>query len=500
MTTMVAPDTEAEQAGAAAAAEVARARVAVMVSTYQVDVVLPTKFPIEVFIDDLVAVLAEAVGQEVDFTPPSGQWSLARPGQQALPRWCVPADHDIVDGAVLMLAPVESGEMFTPVVEDVTEALALVNDRDFAEFDADTAILVGLGALVVGAAAVAGMLAWSWTRTSSGQLTWCALPALGLGLVAWVAAVLVRHRYASTRACLGLALAAMPLLLAGGAMLVPRPYGHAGGFGAANIEAGAVLTAVAAFTLLRLAQLGVATLTAIAVVAVVATAATLPLADTRLRPGQATAGAVLAGLLLLGLAPRISVLVARIRPPDLPDPGDEVSPVTLNHIFDNEADAVHEPDRTVEARARLAVTTLIGLVAASCTAIPVGAIAAAVCHPRGVPEIGLAVTVTVVLALRARAFPDRIQAVALLTAAAATWLGVGFVLVVDFPTPMARLVVVGVVVVGLVLGCAAAAALPGARLSPVTRRVIDVIEFGLILVVPVLCFVIMGVYTATRRI
>jgi len=46
----------------------------------------------------------------------------------------------------------------------------------------------------------------------------------------------------------------------------------------------------------------------------------------------------------------------------------------------------------------------------------------------------------------------------------------------------------------------AALRLPGKRLTPVTRRIIDLIEYGLILVVPVIAFWIMGIYTAMRGI
>jgi type VII secretion integral membrane protein EccD len=292
----------------------------------------------------------------------------------------------------------------------------------------------------------------------------------------------------------------LPLLLAGGAMVVPHPFGRPGGFGAPNLVAGAVLTTVAAFTLQRLTRHGVATLTAITVIALIAAVVTAPLADSQLRPGQVTPGAVLGGLLLLGIAPRIAVLVARIRPPDLPDPGDEVSPVTLNQIFDEEGGVEHEPDLSVERRARLAVTTLIGLVVASCVVVPVGAIATAAANPGGVLPSVLAATVTLILALRARAFPDRVQAIALMIAAVTTWLGVGFVLVIDYQSPVARLVVVAAVVAVLILGALAAVGLPGQRLSPVTRRLIDMIEFALIIVVPILCFVVMGVYAATRRV
>ncbi|NUS44494.1 MAG: type VII secretion integral membrane protein EccD, partial [Mycobacteriaceae bacterium] len=218
--TTAAPPGPSASPGAQSSGEVARARVAVMVSTYQVDVVLPTKFTIETFIDDLLGVLREAIGEEtVDFTPPTGQWSLARPGEPAIPRWRSLADYDISDGAVLALSPVESAEIFTPIVEDITDALALINEREFAEFDANTSAVVGLGTLVVGALALAAMIMAWWADTAS--IPWCATPALLLGAVCWGGALAAQSKFKTPRVCLGLALAALPLLFVGGGCLVP---------------------------------------------------------------------------------------------------------------------------------------------------------------------------------------------------------------------------------------------------------------------------------------
>ncbi|MGW0182970.1 type VII secretion integral membrane protein EccD, partial [Nocardia sp. NPDC003345] len=251
-------------AGGAAPAEVARARIAVMVATYQVDVVVPTKFTVETFIDDLVAVLANAIGdEEVDFTPPQGQWSLARPGEPPIPRWRSLGDHDVVDGTVLLLAPVESSEVFTPVVEDITDALALINEREFAEFDSDTAAVVGLGVFGIGSVGIATMLSWTWSQ--SGSWLWCGLPALLLGALCWAAAVAVKGSGAARRISLGAALAAIPLLFTGSAMLVPPAYGEPGPFAPANIAAGAVVAAVAAMALMRVTGSGIATLMSVAV-------------------------------------------------------------------------------------------------------------------------------------------------------------------------------------------------------------------------------------------
>ncbi|WP_433525841.1 type VII secretion integral membrane protein EccD [Nocardia pseudovaccinii] len=512
MSTAIAPPPPAPSPSAPQpSAEVARARIAVMVASYQVDVVVPTKFTIETFIDDLLGVLARAIGDDtVDFTPPSGQWSLGRPGEPPMPRWRSLADHDVVDGTVLMLSPVESAEVFTPVVEDITDALAMINEREFAEFNAETAAIVGLSALGVGSAAVAGLLSWSWTESAS--ILWCSLPALLLGAICWGAALAAGRRRAAARICLGLALSALPLLFAGGAMLVPPAYGAPGAFAAANVAAGSVVAAIAAATMLRLTRLGIATLMAVTVLGVVVTATVLPVTYLDISVRQVTGGAVFVGLVLLTSAPRLAVVAARIRPPDLPDPGTDVAPTSLTDIFDAEAARDAEPEHDdaelhreqlghgIEGRARLAVTSLRGLIAAISVLLSVSAVLSAAASPGGIREIVMAAAVAGLLAMRARWYPDLVQAIALLTAAAVTVVGVGFVLVGAYDTAFARLLVALVVALAGVAGCFAAIRLPGRRLSPVTRRIIDLVEYALILIVPVIAFWIMGIYTAMRAI
>ncbi|MQY28245.1 type VII secretion integral membrane protein EccD [Nocardia aurantia] len=504
MSTAFAP-TAAAATAPAPSAEVARARIAIMVATYQIDVVVPTKFAIETFIDDLIGVLAGAVDDEnVDFTPPVGQWSLARPGEAAIPRWRSLEDHEITDGAVLTLSVVESAEIFTPVVEDITDALALINEREFAEFDAETVQTAGVSVLGVASLAVAAMMCWSWTRT--GSWLWCGLPTLLLGLVCWIAAVPVQRRENSARLGLGLALSALPLLFAGAATLVPPAYGRPGPLAPANLAAGLVVAAVAALTMLRLVRIGTTVLVAVATLGVILAVAVSPAAYLDVSVRQVAAGVVFVALVLLTAAPRLAVVAARIRPPDLPDPGAEVAPATLTDIFDAQTgvDPAEDdqvlPAETIESRARTAVTTLRGLIIGMATAVSAGAVVAAAASPGGIREIVLAGAVAGALTLRARWHPDRVQAVALIVGAAIATIGTGFVLVGAYHTPAARLAVAFVVAGLAALGCLAAVGLPGRRLSPVTRRAIDLVEYTLILVVPALAFWIMGVYTAMRAI
>ncbi|MGV9411213.1 type VII secretion integral membrane protein EccD [Nocardia sp. NPDC003693] len=493
-------------------AEVARVRAAIMVAGYQVDVVLPAKFGIETYIDDLITVLASAIDDEtVVFTPERGQWTLARPGATPMPRWVALADHDVTDGALLLLATVESSEAFTPVVEDITDGLALINEREFAEFDSGTASSVGAVALAVGAAAAAALLSWSWTRT--GSVLWCALPAVVLGLACWLAALRAHRSGQQTGIRLGLALSALPLLFAGAAMTVPPAHGEPGPFAAANFAAGAAVVAIVAIALLRATGIGAAALVAVAAlgIPVAVAAGVAAFLDPAVR--QVMAALVLAGLILLTAAPRTAVLLARIRPPDLPDPGREVAAGTLTDIFDAESARTEDTDADeadtavqresrgagIEDRARRAVTSLRGLVGAVSALLAFATVLTVANAPGGIREIVMAVAVAGILVMRTRWFPDRVQALTLIAAATLTVLGTVSVLVGAYATAPARLVAVAAVVAVAAAGCVAGTRLPQVRLSPVVRRVIDLVEYALIVTVPVLACWIMGIYTAMRE-
>ncbi|WP_233434628.1 type VII secretion integral membrane protein EccD [Nocardia yamanashiensis] len=501
--------TAAATGAPAQSAEVTRARVAVLVAGYQVDAVLPTKFAVETFIDDLLVVLDSAIDDEsVDFTPPQGQWTLARPGEPAIPRWRTLADHQIDDGALLILTTVESAEVFTPIVEDITEALALINEREFSEFDPETAEFAGQVALGCAAVLVAGLLAVIWTASAS--VLWCALPAVLLGLLCWAVALMLAHRPRRRRLGRVLALSALPLIAIGAAMLVPPPHGVPGPFTAANLAAGAAAAAIVALTLLRSTSFAtpmlVATVTGGALLAPAAGAAAFLDISAR----QVTGGVVFAGLILLTAAPRLAVFLASIRPPDLPDPGKEVSASTLNDIFDAESatpgDELGDPDgedrrprHTIESRARLAVTSLRGLIVAAAATLAGAAVLTAHAAPGGIRELVLAVAVAGVLLMRARWYPDRVQASVLVAATTVTVAGTAWALVEAYHTPAARTAVTLAVAAIAAAGCAAGTKLPGVRLSPVVRRIIDLVEYLLILAIPVLSCWIMGVYTAMRR-
>ena len=154
------------------------------------DLVLPASAPIETYIDETVSVLAELLEDTpadvlagFDFSA-QGVWAFARPGAPPLKASESLDDAGVVDGSLLTLVSVSRTERYRPLVEDVIDAIAVLDESP--EFDR-TALnrFVGV-AIPVAALAVTVMSLVSWSRAGHGW--WWALALGVLGLACWAAA------------------------------------------------------------------------------------------------------------------------------------------------------------------------------------------------------------------------------------------------------------------------------------------------------------------------
>ena len=103
------------------------------------DLVLPAAAPIETYIDETVSVLAELLEDTpkdvlagFDFTA-QGVWAFARPGAPPLKFNESLDDAGVVDGSLLTLVSVSRTERYRPLVEDVIDAIAVLDESP--EFD-----------------------------------------------------------------------------------------------------------------------------------------------------------------------------------------------------------------------------------------------------------------------------------------------------------------------------------------------------------------------------
>ena len=103
------------------------------------DLVLPASAPIETYIDETVSVLAELLEDTpadvlagFDFSA-QGVWAFARPGAPPLKASESLDDAGVVDGSLLTLVSVSRTERYRPLVEDVIDAIAVLDESP--EFD-----------------------------------------------------------------------------------------------------------------------------------------------------------------------------------------------------------------------------------------------------------------------------------------------------------------------------------------------------------------------------
>src|SRR5262245_14463454 len=133
------------------------------------DLVLPASAPIETYIDETVSVLAELLEDTpndvlagFDFSA-QGVWAFARPGAPPLKAGVSLDEAGVVDGALLTLVSVSRTERYRPLVEDVIDAIAVLDESP--EFDRNALNrFVGL-AIPVAALAIRVWSMGAWSRT-----------------------------------------------------------------------------------------------------------------------------------------------------------------------------------------------------------------------------------------------------------------------------------------------------------------------------------------------
>ncbi len=496
----------------AAPVKLASTRVTILTGRRLTDVVLPSSAPIETYIDDTVAVIGELLeGAPVDVlsgfdASAQGAWTFARPGAPPLEPDQSLDDAAIVDGSLLTLVAVSHSERYRPLVEDVIDAIAVLDVSP--EFDR-TALTRFIGAAVpVAALALTSIAVLTWRNT--GRSPWWAL-ALGLGGLALLGAGWAAQRfYQRTGFSESLLAASMPLITVAVALAVPPPQGGAY-FGAPQIAAGA-----AAVLFLMLMTRGgprrrveLATFAAVIAAAVTAAAIACGFGWQHWVPGAA----VVVGLIAVTNAAKLTVVIARIALPPIPAPGESVENEELLDAVAGDEVGEEQESRTWQAiiasvpqsaerlaeRSHLAKQLLIGFVMAGSVIFVPGVIAVLERGHFFVHSLVVAGLVTTACGFRSRLYADRWCAWPLLAATAAIPIGVAARLSLWFPHNAWLILTIYLVVVLVTLAVVAATA-GVRRISPVAKRILELLDGAVVAsIVPMLLW-ITGVYDTVRNI
>ncbi|MCV7221152.1 type VII secretion integral membrane protein EccD [Mycolicibacterium elephantis] len=485
-------------------------RVTILTGRRMTDLVLPATAPIESYIDETVSVLAELLedtSKDVlagfDFTA-QGVWAFARPGAPPLKFDESLDDAGVVDGSLLTLVLVSRTERYRPLVEDVIDAIAVLDESP--EFDRGAlnrfvGVTIPLATLMVTV-----MTLVTWRQTGNGWWWAAALGVLGLGLLGGSA--IATNRYRNLDAAESLLAAALPALAGAAALAVPLPRGF-DSWGAPQAAG-----AAAVVLLVTLASRGGprrrAELAAFLAVTSLASAAAA-IAFGYGWAYWAAAGAIAFGLIVVTNAAKLTVAVARIALPPIPAPGETVTndelldPVATSDLTGEESPtwqaiiaSVPDSAARLHERSELAKRLLVGFVTAGALVLSAGAIGVVVQGHFFVHSMIVAGLVTTICAFRSRLYAERWCAWALLAAAVLIPTGVMVRLVLWYPDK-AWLVLSLYTAAGIVALIAIGATAGVRRVSPVTKRILELLDGAAIAAVIPLLLWIASVYDVLRN-
>ncbi|MBB4686430.1 type VII secretion integral membrane protein EccD [Amycolatopsis jiangsuensis] len=448
-----------------------------MAPTTRIDVALPA----DVAVADLLPMLLE-MAKEV--TPDGGArhggWALAKLGDAPLDPSRTLASLGVVDGELLQLRKRNENPP-PPLYDDVVDAIAESDPDTFRPWTKETA--QRFGHVAGGLALFAAALALFFSGSFYGGSAIGAAVAGGLGAIACVAvgATLAKGYQAESTGVLIAAAGGLPLAFVSGFHIVPGLSLRA------NLLLGAVLVLIVAAVCILVVGAGIrvfiAAATAGAFGAVAFLVATLV---TNADAPEVAAGVVAVALACISLLPRTTIWLAKLPLPHVPSTAEELK-----------EDSGFPDYQAIEQRTAVAHDYMTGLMIGCGATAALSAVIAATAPNVFGPILGI--VATLVLLLRARAYANGAQAIALLTtgmiAAAGILLGWLFSATAEhrlmYVFGVLVLVAAGALVVGVIF--------PNQRFSPPLRRTVEIIEAICIAVVLPLALGVMDLYMTLRH-
>ncbi|MGY1896619.1 type VII secretion integral membrane protein EccD [Nocardia gipuzkoensis] len=463
------------------------ARVTILAKHTQVDMAIPVDVPVALVIPSVVDMVAQH-SRSNDFDNEGeryepAEWVLARIGHPPFSNSLSLGEHGVRDGELLMLESA-SHTAPTPLFDDIMYNVAIADTDHYRSWTPRVARITG--SVLAAITMIVGCLG---LLLSPGSLPIAVGGSIALVVATLlvVAAMVLSRMYGDTGTALVLGGCALPAAFSAGMLFVPDHYGWA------HVLLGSVLAGATAILAWRVTGVGLALFIGVATLAAYA----VPAALVGLLTGQPEraigAGAAALGLVGLSLAPRISMLLAKLPLPPVPSPGTPIDP-TEDDPDDHRALPTMEALRVKSERARM---YLAGLVAATTLVTAIGALAAtdpASGDPYW-PGIALALVCAAVLMFRSRTYAGAEQAVVLIAGGAAIVLimlvGAGFAM----HQPLA---VFGAAMVALVAALILGIIIPNQSATPPMRRGVELLEYTFVAAVLPLAFWVADLYSLVR--
>jgi type VII secretion integral membrane protein EccD len=447
--------------------------VSVYAGTTVVDLALPAGVPVATLIPRIVDIL-EGRGVDSSGGLVARRYQLSIPGASALDASTTLAQNGIHDGAVMVLSHART-PLPAPRYDDVAEAVSATLDATARPSNQPqnrqaTRLTGAVAASFLTCIGALTLIRNAFSANITRHLGATAGVAALAGFVGLLFAATAHRAHRDPVAGLTLSLIATTFAAVGGFLAVP------GAPGVPNVLLAAMAAAVMSVLAMRVSGCGVVTLTAVSCFAMVIAIAALVGVITAAPLHIIGSVSALASLGLLGVAARVSIVLAGLSPQLPPAPGLDT------------ADCV-------AAKAIRADNWLTSLFAAFSSSATVGAIVTVLTGAPRLNRIAFATVTGALLLLYARSVDRRRTPMFVISGIVAT--GTTFaVTAVSTPDhgPWIAAVTAMLAAVAIYLGFVATAT----SLSPVLRRSVELLEcLALVAMVPLTCW-ICGLYAAIR--
>lgn len=465
-------------------AEPTLSRVTLAVGDLRLDVGLPANTSIATFIDDVIDIANEQIAthpghEEVAFDTTEGKWTLARLGDEPIDPSRSLSEANVYDGDLLAIRAID--QPLRPMLfDDIEDA-----DENPAPtwLSRDARLFTCFGVALAAALAVAFLLPRRTTQI------YVPATALGIGILAVIAACVIAHRSSGARRSEWLAAAAIPLLFSGALYVVPDA------FGAKSLPMAFALAGLASLLILLVTGRGRALHTAVISLAVIGGAAAV--VNLLWNPPPRAIGAVLAtvSVIVVYLSPRVTILLAKLPVPRVPTAGEPLDDIetqggTTVEGVNAVGKQVIPTEEGMTVRVRRASQYLTGILTAAAVTATAGCYLAVDVSGRFYWQgTVFAAAVATVLCLRGRSHHDLVQSATLVAGGLSIALLSILKMAVglndwEFPAVLAL-----VVLMVLVITCGIIA--PRLEFSPVMRRQVEILEYlAIVLIFPLCCWII----------
>ncbi|MEC3980218.1 type VII secretion integral membrane protein EccD [Amycolatopsis sp. H20-H5] len=442
----------------------------------RIDVALPA----DVAVADLLPMLLEMAKEATpDGGARHGGWALAKLGDSPLDPSRTLASLGVIDGELLQLRRRNENPP-PPLYDDVVDAIAESSPDSFKPWTKETA--QRFGHVAGGLALIFASIALFMSGSLYGGNSIAAAVAGGIGAIACVAvgATLAKAYQSEATGVLIAAAGGLPLAFVSGFYIVPQLTLRA------NLLLGSTLVVIVAAVCILVIGAGITTFIAAATAAGFGAVAFLFATFVAHPAPGIAAGTAAVALGCISILPRATIWLAKLPLPHVPGSAEELK-----------EDSGFPDYRAIEQRTAVAHNYMTGLMIGCGTATAIASIIAATA-PSVFGKI-LGVVATLVLLLRARAYANGSQAVALLTTGMVSgagillgWLWTSSALDrVLFVFGALIIVSAGALVVGVIF--------PNQRFSPPLRRTVEIIEAICIATVLPLALGVMDLYATLRH-